>query len=107
MAFTLKEILWLRGLLTSLGVKFTTPIPLYCDNKAAIHISTNPVFHERTKHVETDCHFVRDEIVKGTITTRYVSTNKQLAYIFTKTLGSREFEEFLGKLGICNLHAPA
>lgn len=105
MAFTLKEILRLRGLLKSLGITHKKPIPLYCDNQAAIHISSNPVFHERTKHVETNCHFVRDKIVKGTITTRHVSTRDQFADIFT--LVSREFDEFIGKLGICDLHAPA
>ena len=107
MAFTLKEILWLRRLLTALGIKFTAPIPLFYDNQAAIHISTNPVFHERTKHVETCCDFVRDDIVRRTIFTRHVSTKNQLADIFTKALGSREFEAFLGKLDVLNLHAPA
>lgn len=106
MTFTLKEILWLCALLKSLGVRFTSPIPLFCDNQTAIHISANPVFHERTKHVETNCHFVRDEIVKGTIATQHGPTKAQLADMFTKALGSREFESFLGKLGICNLHAP-
>lgn len=106
MTFTLKDILWLRALLKSLGVRFTSPIPLFCDNQTAIHISANPVFHERTKHVETNCHFVRDEIVKGTIATQHGPTKAQLADMFTKALGSREFESFLGKLGICNLHAP-
>lgn len=57
--------------------------------------------------METDCHFVQDEIVRCTIVTRHVSTKNQLADIFTKALGSREFEAFLGKLGILNLHAPA
>lgn len=74
----------MRGLLKALGIVLKKHIPLYCDNQAAIHISQNIVFHERTKHVETDCHFVRDEIVKGTIATRYVSTKDQLADIFTR-----------------------
>ncbi|XP_019092352.1 PREDICTED: uncharacterized protein LOC109129155 [Camelina sativa] len=54
MAVALKEIKWLRKLLKGLGVELTFPARLFCDSKAAIHIATNPVFHERTKHIEND-----------------------------------------------------
>lgn len=59
MATTISELIWLRGLLSCLGVELTRPIKLFCDNQAALHIATNLVFHERTKHIEIDCHFVR------------------------------------------------
>ena len=98
------ELLWIKGLLKDLGVVMTQPMSVFCDSQVAIHISANPVFHERTKHVEVDCHFVRDEIVKGTILTQHVSTHAQLADIFTKALGQREFKDFLIKLGVLNLH---
>jgi hypothetical protein len=106
MATTTCELKWLKSLLVSLGVDHTHPMKIYCDSQAALHIAANPVFHERTKHIEVDCHFLRDELLKGNISTQHVSTHMQLADIFTKALGKQQFDYFLGKLGIQNLHAP-
>lgn len=61
MASTCCEITWLSYLLQNLGVPHQ-PITLYCDNKVALHIATNPIFHKRTKHIEIDCHIVRDKL---------------------------------------------
>lgn len=60
MAMTLCELKWLRQLLNDLHVYVDYSIPLHCDSQGAIYIAANPVFHERTKHIEIDCHFVRD-----------------------------------------------
>lgn len=97
---------WLKGLLDSLGIRHPKAINLYCDSQSALHLAQNPVFHERTKHIEVDCHFLRDAILDGTISPSHVSTNEQLADIHTKALGTRQFDFLLSKLGICNLHAP-
>ncbi|XP_065855377.1 uncharacterized mitochondrial protein AtMg00810-like [Euphorbia lathyris] len=106
MAVTTCELKWLKSLLRSLGVHHSRPMRLFCDSQAAIHIAANPVFHDRTKHIEADCHFVRDELQAGNITTSYVPTGHQLADILTKALGRQQFYYLLRKLGICDLHAP-
>ncbi|KAH9668922.1 retrovirus-related pol polyprotein from transposon RE1 [Citrus sinensis] len=106
MATVTCELKLLKGLLMSVGVDHSRPMHLYCDSQAALHLAANPVFHEQTKHIEVDCHFVRDETQRRNIRPVYVSTNIQLADIFTKALGSKEFEFLLRKLGIRDLHAP-
>lgn len=106
MAAACCELLWLKAFLSSLGYRHSSPMRLLCDSQSAIYISANPVFHERTKHIEVDLHFVRDLIQNGTISTSYVRTFDQLADIFTKALGKQQFSYLLGKLGIRDLHAP-
>jgi len=61
------EIIWLHRLLTELGFQQCTPTPLFADNTSVIHITANPIFHERTKHIEVDCHFIRDAFAAQTI----------------------------------------
>ncbi|XP_019160871.1 PREDICTED: uncharacterized protein LOC109157417 [Ipomoea nil] len=68
------EINWLQLLLSELDIPVHPP-QLQCDNQASIHIDNNPVFHERTKHVEIDCHFVREKINDGTLCTTFVPSN--------------------------------
>uniref|UniRef100_A0A2N9GUF1 Reverse transcriptase Ty1/copia-type domain-containing protein n=1 Tax=Fagus sylvatica TaxID=28930 RepID=A0A2N9GUF1_FAGSY len=105
MATTCCEVTWLKQLLTDLNVSHSQPVQLYCDNKAAIHIASNPVFHERTKHIEIDCHVVREKLQNGLIQTEHVSTNQQPADLFTKALGQSQAEFLLGKLGVLNIHS--
>ncbi|XP_048442595.1 uncharacterized mitochondrial protein AtMg00810-like [Pyrus x bretschneideri] len=65
MASTACELIWLKGLLCDLGVSTTQSMSLFCDNQAVMHIASNPVFHERTKHIEVDCHYVRAQLLNS------------------------------------------
>ncbi|RVW72973.1 Retrovirus-related Pol polyprotein from transposon RE1 [Vitis vinifera] len=71
---------------------------LICDNQA-LHIASNPVFHERTKHIEVDCHFIREKIASGCVATSFVNSNDQLADIFTKSLRGPRIKYICNKLG--------
>ncbi|CAH9084778.1 unnamed protein product [Cuscuta epithymum] len=81
------ELKCLKTLLLSLGINRDKAIPLFCDSQSALHIARNPVFHERSKHIEVDCHFTRDAVKSELIAPSYVPTTVQLADIFTKALG--------------------
>ncbi|KAK9051665.1 hypothetical protein SSX86_028293 [Deinandra increscens subsp. villosa] len=81
------EVMWLINLLSELKIVVNLPVPVYCDNSAAISISSNPVFHDRTKHFELDLFFLRDQTLKGCIKPISVSSELQLADLFTKGLG--------------------
>ncbi|XP_052624739.1 uncharacterized mitochondrial protein AtMg00810-like [Lactuca sativa] len=98
MAVTTCEIIWLRWLLADMGVYISSSTPLHCDNKSAIQIAKNSVFHEWTKHIEIDCHFTRHHLQLGTILLPFVSSTLQLAYIFTKALSASRFRFLCDKL---------
>lgn len=92
------EIVWLRRLVSKLGFPQASPTLLHVDHKSAIQITENPVFHEITKHIEVDCHYIRDAYADGTIQLPHVSTTFQIADIFTKSLSKIRHQFLVGKL---------
>jgi len=100
------ELTWLRYLLRDLGLTHHESAMLFYDNKTALHIAANPVFHERTRHIEMDCHYIRDKIQDGSVITRYVSSAHQLTDILTKPLGKENFVPIIRKLGVQDIHSP-
>ncbi|KAG7554761.1 Retrotransposon gag domain [Arabidopsis suecica] len=103
MARATDELIWVQQLLTALRIPVQTQAKLFCDNKSAMHIANNPVFHERTKHVEIDCHTTRDQIKSGFLKVLHVSTENQLADILTKPLHPGPFHSLLNRMSISSL----
>ena len=91
--------MWLRWLLSDMGAPQHSPTPLWCDN-SAIQIAHNDVFHERAKHIEIDCHFVRQHVTRQTIQLLPISTIDQPADIFTKAHLPGRFRVLLSKLNL-------
>jgi len=101
------ELTWLRYLLADLHVNISGPATLYCENLAAIHIAANPIFHERTKHIELDCHLVREKVTEGQVQTTHVPSHLQVADLLTKSLQSPAFTRLLSKMGVINVYSPS
>src|SRR6266487_1334761 len=94
------QLLWMKQMLKEYNVEQDV-LTLYCDNLSAINISKNPIQHSRTKHIDIRHHFIRDLVKDKVVTLEHVSTEEQLADIFTKALDANQFEKLRGKLGIC------
>jgi hypothetical protein len=93
------QLLWMKQTLKDYGCELTK-IPLLCDNESAIKMANNPINHSRTKHIDIRHHFLRDHEAKGDIAIHYVSTEKQLADIFTKPLDESRFCALRSELNI-------
>ena len=85
-------------LLRDLGIFLSTPPLLWCDNVSALAIASNPVFHACTKHIEVDYHFVHEKVLRKDLMVKFISSNDQLADIFTKGLPSSRFQWLTSKL---------
>ncbi|GKB85402.1 ribonuclease H-like domain-containing protein [Tanacetum coccineum] len=100
------ETCWLRNLLRELHTPLSSATLVYCDNVSAVYLSSNPVQHQRTKHIEIDIHFVRDLVAAGQVRVLHVPSRYQFADIFTKGLSSALFEEFRTSLSVRCPPAP-
>ncbi|GKF80606.1 ribonuclease H-like domain-containing protein, partial [Tanacetum coccineum] len=91
---------WLRNLLRELHTSLSSATLVYCDNVSAVYLSSNPVQHQRTKHIEIDIHFVCDLVATRQVRVLHVHSRYQFADIFTKGLPTALFEEFRSSLSV-------
>lgn len=95
------EASWIRQLLLELHTPLPKATLVYCDNVSAVYLSSNPVQHQRTKHVEIDLHFVWEKVALSAIRALHVPKSCQYADIFTKGLPTPIFTEFHSSLTAC------
>jgi hypothetical protein len=93
------QILWMKNQLLDYGLRYSK-IPIYCDNQSAIAMTGNPVQHSMTKHISIRYHFIREHVEEGNIELHFVSTDQQLADIFTKPLSEATFTRLVNELGM-------
>ena len=106
LASVTSELVWITQLLVDPHVKILLRTTVFCDNQAAIVIASNPMFHERMKHREIDCHFVRDKIVDGFLKVLPIKSSLQLADMFTKAVSKSTLSRLVSKLDIIDIHRP-
>jgi len=94
------EASWLRQLLQELHAPLRRATLVYRDNISVVYMSSNPVQHQRTKHIEIDLHFVRERVAVGDLKVLHVPTSSQFADNFTKGLPSSVFTEFRSSLNV-------
>ncbi|GJW12069.1 putative RNA-directed DNA polymerase [Tanacetum coccineum] len=100
MASVTSEIVWILKILKDLNWEHFMPVNMFCDSQAAIKIAANPVFHERTKHLEIDLHFVREKILSGVLKTQKISSADQTTDIFTKGLDKLQHDKLVKQMGL-------
>jgi hypothetical protein len=79
---------------------------ILCDNQSCIKMMENPVFHDKSKHIEIRYHYIRDMVQRGVVKLQYVGTNEQVADVLTKPLSCVMFEYFRDKLGVVRKDLP-
>jgi hypothetical protein len=97
------EIMWIQTLLDELGIPHPSTASVWCDNLGATYLSANPVFHARTKHIEVDYHFIREQLTRKQLNIRFISTKDQLTDGFTKAMSAKQLLHFQHNLNLSRL----
>ena len=100
------ELLALRWLLEDISLTHFSPTVIHCDNRSAIQITHNDVFHERTKYIEIDYHLVRYHLSASILHLLLVSSSDQTADIFTQTFPPSHFRDLVSKLKMASIRPP-
>lgn len=95
---TIKELLWVKQLLTEMNITVQQPIKVFVDNQAAMLLAANPSHHSRTKHIDIRHHFIREYVSAGTIELYYIDTKENVSDLLTKATSKSVFQHLIGKL---------
>ena len=96
------EVMWVQKLLDELDISYPLAACLWCDNLGAKYLLANPVFHARTKHIEIDFHFVREQVTAKRLDIRFISTTDQIIDGFTKPVPEKQIVMFRDNLNIAD-----
>ena len=107
LAFAATDVAWFESLFTELALPVEKPPVIWCDNISANLLASNPVYHQRTKHIEIDIHYVRDRVLAKELDVRFVSSEEQVADVFTKALSIPQHTFLRDKLHITDASLPS
>jgi hypothetical protein len=100
LCMAVRKAVWLRKLLAELFGHEMDSIVIHCDNQSCVKLSENPLFHDKSKHIEIKYHYIRDMVQRKAVHVQYLSTHEQVADVFTKPLVKMKFEYFCERLGM-------
>jgi hypothetical protein len=100
----ISQAIWLRKILEDIGEKQEEVVQLHCDNKSAISMAKNPVYHSRTRHIAIKHYFIKEAIEEGKVELKFCRTKEQVANIFTKALPKDKFQQLREALGVQEQH---
>ena len=101
------EAVWLRKLLSNLFDLSLDATCIYCENQSSVKLSENPVFHDKSKHIEIKYHYIRDMVQRGVVKLQYVVMDEQIADVLTKPLARVKLEYFREKLDVLYIKVPS
>jgi hypothetical protein len=104
---TSSEAVWLRKLLTGLFDLKLEATCIWCDKESCVKLTENPLFHDKSKHIEIMYHYIRDMVQRGAVKLQYVTTDEQIVDVLTKPLSKVKFVYFRDKLGVVQKDVPS
>ena len=101
------EAVWLRKLLSNLFDLQLDATCIYCDNQICVKLSKNPVFHDKSKHIEIKYHYIKDMVQRGVVKLQYVVMDEQIDDLLGKPLARVKFDYFQENLGVLQIEVPS
>lgn len=105
LALGICEGVWIRRVLKDLHIMASLPVQIYYTSISPISMSENPVQHDKSKHVEIDRHFIREQIEGNKVRLVHISTKEQIADLLTKPVSTSTFQYLMSKVGCMNIYA--